>query len=75
MMTTLATSQQYYNPVRRLSPFRPPLSTQSKAFSRFQTQQRFPPSQQPWRAPNQTSDLTQPTPVGGPQRKYSTLPF
>ena len=75
MMTTPAMPQRYYNPVRRLSPFRPPLSTQPEAFSRFQTQQRFPPSQQTWRAPDQASDLTQPTPVGGLQRQYSAPPF
>ena len=75
MMTTPATPQRYYNPVQRLSPFRPPLSTQSEAFSRFQTQQRFPPSQQPWRAPDRVSDLIQSTPVGSLQRQYSAPPF
>ena len=47
IMTTPVTPQQYYKPVRRSLPFRPPFSSQSKAFSRFQTQQRLPPSQQP----------------------------
>ena len=70
MMTTPATPQRYYKLVRTLSPFRPPLSTQSEVFSCFQTQQRFPPSQQSWRAPDRASDLTQPTPVGGLQRQY-----
>lgn len=34
-ITTLATFQQYYNPVRRLSPFKPPFLSQSKAFSQY----------------------------------------
>ncbi len=38
MMTTPATPQRYYNPVRRLSPFRPPLLSQSKAFAQYQDQ-------------------------------------
>lgn len=36
MMTTPATPQQYYNPVRRSLPFRPSLLSQSEAFARYQ---------------------------------------
>lgn len=38
MMTTPTTLQRYYNPVRRLLSFRPPLLSQSKAFTRYQDQ-------------------------------------
>ena len=37
-MTTPATLQQYYNPVRRLWPFRLPLLSQSKAVAQYQNQ-------------------------------------
>lgn len=37
-MTTPATSQRYYNPVRRSSPFRPPLLSQSEAFAQYKDQ-------------------------------------
>lgn len=75
MMTISATPQQYYNPVLKSSLFRLPLSSQFEAFFCFQTQQRVPPSQKPWRVPDQASDLTQPTPVSGFQCQYSAPSF
>ena len=47
MMTTLAGSQRYYNPAQRSSPYRPPLPSQSKTFSYYQSQYQGPVSQQP----------------------------
>ena len=42
MMTTPAGSQCYDNPAQRFSPYRPPLPSQSKAFSRYQSQYQIP---------------------------------
>ena len=41
MMTTPATPQQYYNPIRRLLPFTPSLLSQSNSFGRYQEQRSF----------------------------------
>ena len=69
MMATSA-GPRYYNPSRRLSPYRLPLPSQSEAFSRYQAQYQIPQSQQHWRPSERDSDLGQPTPPAGPQRQY-----
>ena len=73
MMTTPAGPQQYYNLARKSSPYRPPLPSQSKAFSRYQALYRGPISQQAWRPSEQGSDRKPPPPP--PQRHYTQQPF
>ena len=68
MMTT-AGPQRYYNPIRRPSPYRPPLPSQAEIFSRYQSQYRGPMSQQPWRPSERSSDSPP------PQRQYTQQPF
>ncbi len=75
MMTTPSKPPRYYNPAWRSSPYRTLLPSQSKAFSRYQSQQRTPQSQQPWRISDRIFDLGQPTPPAGPQRQYTPQPF
>ena len=67
MMTTLAGSQRYDNPTQRSSPYKPPLPSQSKAFSCYQAQYQISITQQPWRPSKQSSDR-EPAPPIGPQR-------
>lgn len=59
MMTILIKLQKYYNPVQKLSPYRPLLPSQSKAFSYYQSQHQVPQSQQPWWPSEWSSDLKQ----------------
>ena len=61
MMTTAGT-QQYYNPTQRPSPYKAPLLSQAKTFSRYQSQYWGPVSQQPWQPSKRSSDpaATQP---------------
>ena len=80
MMTTPAGPQRYYNPIRRPSPYRLALPSQSEAFSYYQsqyrgpkTQYRGPVSQQPWRPNERSSDREPPPPP--PQRQYTQQPF
>ena len=73
MMTTPAGPQRYYNPARKSSPYRPPLPSQSEAFSRYQPQYRGPLSQQAWRPSERGSDREPPPPP--PQRQYTQQPF
>lgn len=60
MMTTPAAPPRYYNPARKPSPssYKPPLPSQSEAFSRYQSQQRMPHTQLPWRGPERPSGFT-----------------
>ena len=73
MMTTLAGPQRYYNPAQRSSPYKPPLLSQSEAFSCYQAQYRGPLSQQAWRPSERGSDREPPPPP--PQRQYTQQPF
>ncbi len=77
MMTAPAAPPRYYNPARRPSPssYRPPLPSQPEAFSRYQSQQRIPHTQLPWRGPERPSGFTQPTTTGAMQRQYSPQSF
>lgn len=59
--------------MRRFSPFKPFLPSQSEAFSRHQTRQAFwVPSQLPWLASDQPSELCKSRPLMAPNA--STLP-
>ncbi len=77
MMTTPTTSHRYYNPTRRPlpSPYRLPLPSQSKVFSRYQSQQRVPQAQLSWQGPERSTGLTHAAPVPAPQRPYTQQPF
>lgn len=77
IMTTLAAPPRYYNPARRPSPasYRPPFSSQSKAFSYYQSQQRMPHTQLPWQGSEHLSGSIQPTTAGAIQCQYSSQPF
>lgn len=57
---------RYYNPLRRLSPHRLPLLSQSGAFSCYQAQYWVPQLQQPWQPSERGSDLGQSIPLAGP---------
>lgn len=74
MITTPASPQRYYNPARRSSLYRPPLPSQYKAFSRYQSQYWGPMSQQPWRHSEQSSDRGPPPPAA-PERQYMQQSF
>lgn len=60
MMTTPSGPPRYYNLAQRTSPYRISLPSQSEVFSRYQSQQRTPQSQQPWCVSERISDLGQP---------------
>ena len=70
MMTTQAESQRFDNLAQRSSPYKPPLPSQSKVFSRYQSQYWIPIIQQPWQ-PSEQSSEREPVPPIGPQRPYA----
>lgn len=77
MMTTSRTLHRYYNPAQKplFSLSKLFLSSQSKVFSSYQSQQLLAQAQLPWQGLKRPADLIQPIPVGGLQRQYSIPPF
>ena len=72
-MTIPAGPQRYHSPAQRPSPYRPPLLSQSKAYSCSQSEYPGPISQQPWQPSKRDSDRESLPPP--PQRQYTQQPF
>ena len=75
MMTAPSAPQRYYNPAQKSSPYMLPLPSQSESFACFQSQQRMPYTQLPWRRSEHGPDATAPSPATNPQRQYTPKSF
>lgn len=77
MITALASSYQYYNLRQKTSLllYRLPLSSKSKAFSYYPSQQNMPQAQFPWQGPECEFDVVLYTPDFGPQCQYTSQLF
>ena len=75
MMTASSALQWYYSPAQRLSPYRLFLPNQSESFTCFQSQQRVPQPQLPWRGFERGLDATPPSLAINPHWQYTPQPF